>query len=88
MRSVSITVRGRVQGVFFRSSAVESARALGIAGTAANGSDGTVRIEAEGDDAAVARFIEWCGEGPRSARVSAVDVEERSPRGFVSFIIG
>jgi len=71
-----IAVFGRVQGVFFRHSAKEQADRLGIAGRAVNASDGSVRIEAEGEANAVETLIDWCRKGPSFADVEGIEVEE------------
>jgi len=86
-KHLSIRVTGRVQGVFFRASAKAEAERLGIAGSARNEDDGTVLIEAEGENAALDQFVSWCGRGPDFAKVSAVDVHEGEPRHFTSFTI-
>lgn len=66
-------VRGRVQGVGFRWFVRETATALGLAGTVRNRADGTVEVDAEGDDAAIAELRRELVKGPRGAAVSAVD---------------
>jgi len=48
-KHVNITVKGRVQGVGFRYSAMEAAEELGIKGFVRNMPDGSVYIEAEGE---------------------------------------
>jgi acylphosphatase len=70
---VRIFVRGRVQGVWYRGSAREEARRLGLSGWARNRADGSVEILAEGPPAAVDRLVEWCYEGPPLARVRSVE---------------
>jgi len=82
---VHVEVRGRVQGVFFRASCVERARALGIAGWVRNTLDGQVEAEFEGEPHAVATILEWCSEGPPFAVVDQVDVREASPTGERDF---
>jgi len=57
MFAKKMTVRGRVQGVGFRFFTKQLADQLGIQGVVWNASDGSVRIEAQGDDAAMAAFI-------------------------------
>ena len=69
-------VRGIVQGVNFRNNAVEQARGLGLTGRVWNQSDGAVGCVAEGDGGALARFREWLGRGPRSARVESVEASD------------
>ena len=68
---------GRVQGVAFRASTVEHARAHGVTGWVRNLADGSVELEAQGDDAALTAFLAWCKLGPPAARVTAVVVEDR-----------
>jgi acylphosphatase len=68
-----IVVRGRVQGVWYRGSARDEARSLGLVGWARNRADGSVEILAQGPATALDRFVEWCREGPPLARVRSVD---------------
>jgi acylphosphatase len=69
-------VKGRVQGVFFRNWTVEQARSLGVTGWVRNRADGSVEILAFGPDEQVRALIERCREGPPSAVVQTVEVEE------------
>jgi acylphosphatase len=71
---VRVVVTGLVQGVFYRDSCREQARAIGIGGWVRNRSDGSVEAELEGPAAAVDRMIEWCRVGPHRARVDDVEV--------------
>ena len=73
---VRVVVTGRVQGVFFRDSCREQARANSVAGWVHNRGDGAVEAEFEGGRDAVDRMIAWCHDGPPRARVDAVDVTE------------
>ncbi|MBI5638112.1 MAG: acylphosphatase [Nitrospinae bacterium] len=70
-----IVVTGRVQGVFFRATAEETALGLGLTGWVKNCGDGSVEILAEGDRAALEKLIKWCNEGPPMARVKYVAVD-------------
>jgi len=70
-----LIIRGLVQGVGYRFSAIHQARRLGITGWARNTYDGSVETVLEGDDAAVKQMIDWCREGPSSAVVNDVDAE-------------
>lgn len=84
-----IIVQGRVQGVFFRQSTVEMARAIGLTGRVRNCPDGTVAVIFEGEDDKVKQAVEWCHHGPPAARVSDVEVDWQGYRGeFDTFIIG
>ena len=72
-------MRGRVQGVWFRSSTAERANALGLRGRAENRPDGSVLVHAAGAPEALAKLIEWLHRGPPMARVDAVEVEDIDP---------
>jgi len=72
MQALHLTVIGRVQGIGFRWSCCREARALGLAGWVRNCGDGSVEIQAEGSDAALAALQAWCREGPSGARVQDV----------------
>ena len=78
MRRVRLIAQGLVQGVWFRASARDRARDLGLTGWARNLPDGRVEAEAQGDDAAVDAFIAFCRAGPGRAVVETVDVTELS----------
>lgn len=70
-----LTVKGRVQGVFFRSSAQKIARKLSIIGTVRNTVAGDVEIIAAGEQQAIHDFIQWCHRGSPSAKVTKVIAE-------------
>ena len=72
---VSMIVRGRVQGVFFRAAAAAAARGLGVRGFARNRADGAVAIVAEGTRRKLEMLLEWAQMGPARARVDEVSVE-------------
>jgi acylphosphatase len=71
---VHVVVTGRVQGVFFRDSCREQARAEHVGGWIRNRGDGAVVAEFEGPAAAVDRVVAWCRSGPARARVDTVGV--------------
>lgn len=80
-----VVVRGRVQGVFFRDSTHQRARALGVAGWVRNRSDGAVEAVLEGSPRDVEAMVDFCSHGPASADVVDVDVSEREPEGLDGF---
>jgi acylphosphatase len=82
---VRVVVTGRVQGVWFRDSCRDQARAAGVAGWVRNRLDGAVEAELEGPPAAVDRVVAWCRTGPPRARVDAVGVTALSPTGERTF---
>lgn len=72
---VRLIIEGRVQGVFFRASALEQATRLGVKGGVRNCQDGTVEIVAEGFRKDIQELIEWCHHGPPGAHVSHVRIQ-------------
>ena len=78
-------VEGRVQGVFFRATTQEQARALGLRGYVRNLPDGSVEVYACGDRVAVETLSAWLWEGPPYARVTRVRCEPAEPRAITGF---
>lgn len=85
MKHLDITVSGKVQGVYYRLTTKAVADQLGVKGTVRNRPDGTVFIEAEGDDFALGSFLEWCREGPEKAVVEKVDVVKGQMKNYRNF---
>jgi acylphosphatase len=79
-------VAGRVQGVGFRVFVLDAAESEGLIGWVRNTAEGNVEGVAEGDREAVERFATRLRQGPASARVDHVtmddDVPGRLGRGF------
>jgi acylphosphatase len=83
-----VVVTGRVQGVFFRDSLRSVASTHGVGGWVRNEPNGTVRAYLEGEVDAVGRVVDWIRRGgPEGARVDAVDLADRGPRGTTDFTI-
>ena len=72
-------VRGRVQGVGFRFFVEREAHMLGVAGWVRNNFDGTVEVLAMGSREQLMGLGSRLREGPRAARVDAVDESEAKP---------
>jgi acylphosphatase len=88
LKHLNIKVHGRVQGVGFRYEAKKCARMLSIAGFIRNEPDGSVYIEAEGDEDALKKLVVWCRRGPESAEVKRVEEDWTAPlKSFNSFLI-
>jgi acylphosphatase len=87
LKTFSIIVSGRVQGVYYRQSTQEKAQQLGIAGIVKNLSDGNVHIIATGTTDQLDQLIAWCRQGPPHAVVTSVLVEEMSRQNFTGFVI-
>jgi acylphosphatase len=78
-------VHGRVQGVFYRDTVRRAAQQRGVAGWAANRSDGTVEVWLEGEHDAVDSMLRVLHDGPPRAEVERVDVDEVEPQGLSGF---
>jgi acylphosphatase len=87
IQSVSITVKGIVQGVYYRQSTKEKAIRKGITGEVKNLPDGDVHIIATGTEIQIREFIEWCRIGPDTSVVSDVIVKEVPLQSFTDFRI-
>ena len=79
------TIKGRVQGVFFRASTRRVAESLGITGHAVNLPNGDVEVLACGEGGALDQLGEWLQSGPPNARVDEVlvrDADQQVPGSF------
>jgi acylphosphatase len=71
--SLHATVRGRVQGVFFRASVEEKAIQLGLTGYVRNRPGSVVEVMAEGERASLEKLAEYLKVGPPAANVTEVN---------------
>ncbi|MET0652373.1 MAG: acylphosphatase, partial [Hyphomicrobiaceae bacterium] len=74
-----------VQGVGFRYWTEAMASRLGLSGWVRNRRDGSVEAVFSGPSDAVAEMLEFCRQGPPSARVDRIDLTEEDdppPAGF------
>lgn len=83
-----VTVHGEVQGVSFRYYCAQEARRLGVLGWVRNEPNGTVTAYLEGGPDAVRQLVDWCREGPPSARVFSLDEQTVEPLGATAFNVG
>ena len=82
LANLRATVRGRVQGVFFRESTRRLAEQLGIFGFVRNLPDHrTVEVVAEGDRERLDELVEFLKVGPPAAKVESVETEWSSYTG-------
>jgi len=85
---VYVLVSGKVQGVFFRSSAKKKADELHLTGWVKNLDDGRVEAVFEGEQEKVDKMAEWCRKGPNYADVKDVQVISEKYKGeFKDFSI-
>jgi acylphosphatase len=87
MKCIHIHIFGRVQHVGFRFVSMQMAYQRGIRGFVQNRRDGSLYIEAEGDEEQLKGFLEWCKKGPMGSTVDEVTTEEGEIRNFTSFDI-
>lgn len=89
MKRLTLKILGDVQGVTFRWSAREKAQELGVVGWVKNEPDGSVTVVAEGEEAKLRIFLNWCKTGPRWARVDKMveRLEEINSLSFERFEI-
>ena len=71
-----LRIEGLVQGVGFRDFMHRRARALGVTGWVRNRMDGSVEAVVQGSADAVDQMIAFARQGPRSARVTAVEISD------------
>ncbi|EKE11029.1 MAG: hypothetical protein ACD_15C00151G0007 [uncultured bacterium] len=72
IKHLEVKIYGKVQGVFFRSSAGRKAEELAVSGFAQNLLDGSVYVEAEGEEGNLKNFLEWCRIGPSGSEVQKI----------------
>ena len=72
--SISLIVKGKVQGVSFRWFTVSSGKELGLNGYAKNRADGTVEVQAVGRKADCDSLIEQVKQGPALSQVDDVEI--------------
>lgn len=87
MNAALITISGRVQGVGFRYHTQKKAEQYSIKGFVKNQPDGSVYIEAEGEETDLERFLMWCYDGPTWARVDDVKIQESPVQNFKGFSV-
>jgi acylphosphatase len=82
------TVHGRVQGVGFRYYTRSMAHRLNVRGYVQNLPNGSVRVECEGQQAAVEQMATWLHKGPSSANVTDVDLHWKAKKtGYSTFTV-
>jgi len=72
LASLKATVRGRVQGVFFRAFVQRWAEQLKLGGYVHNLPDGRVEVLAEGEKPQLEKLVGYLKAGPPAARVDEV----------------
>jgi acylphosphatase len=76
LKAVRALITGRVQGVGFRAFVERAAVRAGLSGWVRNRRDGSVEAILAGDASKVDEMLTMCWQGPPSAKVERVVVEE------------
>ena len=87
MEHINITVKGKVQGVWYRQSTLDKAVELGVTGYTKNLINGDVFIEAEANFEILELLLNWCKVGPKNAIVDNVEFTKSKYKGFKIFEI-
>jgi acylphosphatase len=87
MKTVRLTIKGKVQGVFYRATAKDVADLTGVKGWVKNLPDNNVEITATAPEETLQKFISWCKQGPPKAMVDEVIVDELNVQEFNGFRI-
>lgn len=88
IKRIHAVVHGLVQGVFFRETTCKQANRLGLSGWVRNLANGTVETEFQGEEATVARMLDWLAQGSSLSNVTRVESREKDPvSGESEFVI-
>ncbi len=87
VETISISIKGRVQGVYYRQSCKEVALKLGITGKVMNLDDESVQVIATGTKEQLDKLVAWCGQGPSAAIVTGIEVKKVETELFDHFVI-
>ena len=79
MKAFKATVFGKVQGVWFRDKTRREAIKLKVTGWVKNIPDGTVYLEAEGEENNLQSLERWLHIGSPHSRVDRVDLQWSEP---------
>jgi acylphosphatase len=84
--TMNIRIEGQVQGCGFRDFAVREGNARKLKGWVRNRADGSLEAVASGPTKEVEAFIAVCMQGPRGARVTALNLQPVDPPESLGFI--
>jgi len=73
--------------VCFRKYTWKLGQELGLCGFVQNEEGASVLVEAEGEEDALQKLVNWCHHGPEGANVDHVEIEEGETKNLSSFFI-
>ena len=86
MKHIQLIISGKVENTGFRFYALRGASMFGIHGCVML-KNGQAILEAEGEEAQVADFMDWCRTGPEGAAIESLVTHEKSVFGYDDFKI-
>jgi acylphosphatase len=86
-KAAILKISGRVQNVSFRFHTRKKAQEFNISGFVKNELDGSVYVEAEGEEEPLDQFILWCHKGPTWARVDHINIQPSQVQGHDGFVV-
>ncbi len=87
MPTIHLTIKGKVQGVFYRVSAKKEALMMNLKGWVMNTEEGQVVMKVTGPTDDLNTFVNWCRKGPSRAQVEDIIVTPIPEESFNDFII-
>jgi acylphosphatase len=87
MTARHLRIYGKVQGVFYRNWAEQTARSHGLSGWVRNCTDGSVEAVVAGEMEHIRRFIALAHKGPAAARVTHIDDRAEPDAEYVGFVV-
>ncbi len=87
VKHYQIKVLGMVQGVWFRKYTREAAETFNLSGFVENRSDGSVYVEAEGEEVNLKSFLGWLEKGSPLSKVEKVKWKEGNMKPYSKFSI-
>ena len=87
LKTISIIVTGKVQGVWYRKYTVDKAAALGISGYVKNLADNSVYILVTGTEEQLDELVQWCYTGSPKSKVERVIVQKEETQIQIGFEI-
>jgi acylphosphatase len=85
VKTVTVKIEGRVQGVYYRAWTEQTASRLGLDGWVRNSRDGSVEAVFSGATSQVDEMLRRCADGPPDAKVTKVTITDEGgapPSGF------
>ena len=76
MRRVHILISGYVHGVGFRYYVLEKAQKLNLLGWVKNNLEGSVEVDAQGEEHNIDAFIDLCRKGPPLSHIKDIYIRE------------